>query len=150
MEMKQSKFHLSLPCRDVNATRKFYENELGFPVGRSTYSWFDLNLYGNQITFTLDENYKITARNYTFDDTVLPSFHFGVILPNVEWEALLTKLSNEDYFAIGTKHFLEEKTGHHKSFFIKDPNDYFIEFKTFVVDSEIFESEESIANRNYG
>jgi extradiol dioxygenase family protein len=36
---------------------------------------------------------------------------------------------------------MEDSIGEHLSFFIKDPNDYMIEFKCFKVSSETFESQ---------
>ena len=144
------KFHLSVPCRDISQTREFYEKELGFSVGRNAYSWFDLDIYGNQITLTHDENYRITARNYTFDETVLPTFHFGVVLEKTEWNILLEKYKSKDFFAIATTQFLEDKTGHHQSFFINDPNGYFIEFKTFLKENEVFATDAENSQLNYG
>lgn len=140
----QSKFHLSIPCKDVLATRKFYENTLGLKIGRNTYSWFDLNLYGHQITFTYDENAKMTTRSYSFDEITIPTFHFGIIVDREHWNELVRKFENEEFFAIGATNFLEAKKGHHKSFFIRDPNGYFIEFKSFENDKEVFEAGETI------
>lgn len=139
--MKKATFHLSLPCKDVIETKKFYTNELGFNLGRSSYSWFDINFYGNQITFTIDEKAKISTNNYDFDDVLLPSFHFGVIIPDEIWNRLYEKHKDQVFFVMASKPFLEKKKGEHKSFFIKDPNGYFIEFKNFIEVTQIFESD---------
>jgi extradiol dioxygenase family protein len=139
MQNKTFHFHMSLPCKEIHTTRKFYEQELDFEIGRNAYSWFDLNLFGNQITFTEDNNYKISTQNYKFEEQVLPTFHFGVIVDLLVWEQFLKRFSDKDYFAIGSRYFLSDQTGEHQSFFIKDPNDYHIEFKTFFRESEIFE-----------
>jgi extradiol dioxygenase family protein len=34
--------------------------------------------------------------------------------------------------------FLKDETGEHVSFFIKDPNDYMLEFKSFKNSTDIF------------
>jgi extradiol dioxygenase family protein len=133
-------FHLSLPCRDIVETRKFYEKELEFKIGRRQgYIWFDVNIYGNQVTFTYDDAFNLTVKNYNFEDSPLPTFHFGVIIEEVIWKELYAKYKDKDYFAIGSIYFLKDKKGQHQSFFLRDPNGYFIEFKTFFNQTEVFE-----------
>lgn len=139
--MTEQTFHLSLPCIDILETKKFYSNELEFKIGRSSFSWFDVNIFGHQITFTIDENAKIVTTNYEFEDVLLPSFHFGIILNDNEWLTLFEKYKAKDYFVMSSQPFLQNKRGEHKSFFLKDPNGYFIEFKNFRVKTQIFESD---------
>lgn len=140
--MNNKRFHMSLPCKDVSATRRFYEKELGFKIGRKSYYWVDVDLFGNQITFTLDEKSILITKKYSFEDVLLPSFHFGIILDEDTWTDYYTRLKDKDYFAIGSTKFLEDQKGQHKSFFIKDVNGYFIEFKNFAESDEIFESDD--------
>ena len=139
-EKKQFNFHLSLPCRDINETKQFYEQELGFQIGRKKgYIWFDVDIFGNQLTFTYDESFKLTIKNYKFDDSTLPTFHYGIIIDKDVWDDLHLKYQNKDYFAICSIYFLKDKKGQHQSFFLKDPNGYFFEFKTFFNETEVFE-----------
>lgn len=130
---------MSLPCKDLIATKKFYHKELGFNIGRYSFSWFDVNIFSNQITFTEDDSFKISSKNYKFEDQILPTFHFGVIVNSNSWNQLLKKFENKNYFAIGSRYFLTNKKGEHQSFFLQDPNGYYLEFKTFFNDSEIFQ-----------
>lgn len=139
--MYNSRFHISLPCKDVKATRWFYEKDLGFDIGRKSYNWFDVNIFGNQITFTLDEKSVLNTKKYSFEEVLLPSFHFGIILEDAVWKEMYSKFKEEDFFVIGTKKFLLNKKGEHKSFFITDVNGYFLEFKNFSQLDEIFESD---------
>ena len=44
-------FHVSLPCNNIETTKKFYTQELGFSLGREAHNWIDVNIFGNQITF---------------------------------------------------------------------------------------------------
>ena len=133
-------FHLSLPCRDITVTRQFYEQELGLKIGRRQgYSWFDVDVFGNQLTFTHDDAFSLTIKSYKFEDSTLPTFHFGVIVDKSIWQELYKEHENKDYFATGSISFLKDKKGQHKSFFLIDPNGYFMEFKTFFNQSEIFE-----------
>lgn len=139
MSQKNFSFHLSLPCKDVAATKKFYRKELGFPIGRYSFSWFDVNIFQNQITFTEDAGFVISSKKYKFEEEVLPTFHFGVIVDNETWNKLHDKYKEKPYFATGSRSFLTGKKGAHQSFFIQDPNEYYIEFKTFLIEGEVFE-----------
>ncbi len=136
--MNTSNFHLSLPCQDIVATKAFYINELGFLCGREAHNWIDISLFGNQITFAEDSKSKIVTRFYSLDDKRLPLFHIGVILDRKEWEAQLKKHWAKPYLEIEPTAFLGDKVGEHESFFVKDPNGYYLEFKTFNKPQEIF------------
>lgn len=140
--MSNKKFHLSIPCKDVSSAKRFYQNELGFKIGRKSYNWFDVDLFGNQITFTLGDKSPVNSMKYSFEDVQLPIFHFGVILDDDTWKSCYEKFKEKEYFAIGSTKFLVDQKGQHKSFFIQDVNGYFIEFKNFNVSDEIFESDE--------
>ena len=74
--MKKAEFHLALPCEDIGKTKDFYTNILGATLGRHTDNWIDINLYGNQITFTKAGTFNFDFKNYRLGDQILPSFHF--------------------------------------------------------------------------
>lgn len=131
-------FHLSLPCRHIGATEKFYTQIIGVAKGRQASNWIDINLFGNQITFIKAGSFKFDYPSYSFEKTVLPSFHFGVILPQNQWQELYHKLKAEDFLYLDDTPFLTQKTGAHQSFFIKDPSGYIIEFKCFEVEADVF------------
>jgi len=133
-----NKFHISLPCKSVSKTKKFYSETLGFPLGRCSSNWVDVNLYENQITFCKAGTFDFDYKNYKFEKTILPSFHFGVIMDLKSWNILYKKLSDLKLVAIGEKDFLQDKKGEHKSFFVKDPNDYYLEFKCFKKAKDCF------------
>ncbi|RED45981.1 VOC family protein [Seonamhaeicola aphaedonensis] len=136
-----AKFHLALPCKDISETRKFYTEVLGMPLGRHTETWLDVNLYGNQITFTKSGDFNFNFKDYRLGDHVLPSFHFGVIVDTDYWGELYTKLFQDSNLEVTTEvSFMEHKIGEHLSFFVKDPNGYMIEFKSFKSAREIFAS----------
>lgn len=135
-----TQFHLALPCVNVNQTRFFYIDILGATIGRSAVKWADVNLYNNQITFTECGPFKFECKSYNFNGDILPSFHFGIILEKTEWEQVYNRLISKKYDIVSEVKFLENKTGEHQSFFIKDPNDYTVEFKCFKNSNEVFES----------
>ena len=131
-------FHLSLPCLNIKETKKFYTEDLGLNCGRETSDWLDINLFNNQLTYVLVEKFNFESPNYTFDKDVLPSFHFGVVLDAEEWEKMHDRINHWSSETIITKTFLKDKNGEHVSFFVKDPNGYTIEVKSFIEENEMF------------
>jgi len=136
--MKNYAFHLSLPCEDIEKTKTFYLDILGAKLGRNSSNWLDINLYDNQITFTKAGIFNFDFKNYRFGEQILPSFHFGVIIDVDLWGKLYSKLFQMNLEVTTEATFLEDKIGEHLSFFIKDPNGYMIEFKSFKNDEEVF------------
>lgn len=135
-----NRFHISLPCRHIEATEKFYTLIIGAKTGRKAKNWVDIDLFDHQLTFNKSGKFSFQYPSYIFEKTVLPSFHFGVILKNKPWNDLYKKLKSEDFLHIDKTHFLETAKGAHKSFFLQDPNGYIIEFKCFDEEESVFEA----------
>ncbi len=131
-------FHLALPCKSIKQTEIFYTDKLGSKLGRKGSSWIDIDLYGNQITFTEAGSFNFHFKNYNLGEKQLPSFHFGVIIDIDVWEKLYSKLFQMDLEVTTEVTFLENKIGEHLSFFVEDPDGYMIEFKSFKNYGEIF------------
>ncbi|MBT8282007.1 MAG: VOC family protein [Muriicola sp.] len=138
--MKHSAFHLALPCYSVTKTKKFYTDVLGADLGRHSTQWADINLYGNQITFTKSGEFSFNYKSYKFGDSILPSFHFGVILNEKSWNEVYHQLSEIRDKNSEPITFLKNKKGEHSSFFVEDPNGYVVEFKCFKESTEVFAS----------
>ncbi|WP_282081500.1 VOC family protein [Aquimarina algiphila] len=136
--MKKAEFHLALPCEDLEKTKDFYIYKPGAKLGRFTDGWIDINLYGNQITFTKVGGFNFDFKNYRLGDHILPSFHFGVIIDIDIWGKLYSRLFSMDLDVTTEVTFFENKVGEHLSFFVKDPNGYMVEFKSFKDHGEIF------------
>ena len=136
----ETSFHMSLPCLSVNATKKFYINQIGASVGRMTQNWVDINLFGHQLTFIKAEKFNFNNPNYVFEGKILPSFHFGVIVDVDVWKKIYAKLNDQELELVNQTTFLKDKKGEHSSFFIKDPNGFMLEFKSFKEPKDIFNS----------
>ncbi|NAY91868.1 bleomycin resistance protein [Muricauda sp. JGD-17] len=134
----EAKFHLALPCRDIEETKKFYMEIIGTNLGRNTEKWLDIDLFGNQLTFTQAGNFSFDFKSYKLDDYILPAFHFGVIIPNDSWEELYGRLFQMDLEVTTKATFMQGKKGEHLSFFVQDPNGYMLEFKSFKNVNEVF------------
>lgn len=133
-------FHMSLPCLSVEETRKFYIENIGASQGRTNENWLDINLFGHQLTFIQADKFNFNSPNYVFEGKMLPSFHFGVIVNVETWGELYSKLNGLNLKVVTQATFLKDKTGEHLSFFIKDPNDYMLEFKSFKDPNDIFKA----------
>jgi extradiol dioxygenase family protein len=131
---------MSLPCLSVKETKNFYANSIGASLGRNTQNWLDVNLFGHQLTFIKVAKFDFNNPNYVFGGKILPSFHFGVIVDSITWKKIYSKLKESNLDVVTKALFLEGKTGEHTSFFIKDPNGYMLEFKTFKKPNETFKS----------
>jgi extradiol dioxygenase family protein len=131
-------FHLALPCNNIEDTRDFYINILGANPGRGTKTWQDIDLYGNQLTFTEAGSFNFNFKSYRFNGQLLPSFHFGIIVDRETWKTVYARLLKLELESTVEATFLESKAGEHLSFFLKDPNDYQIEFKSFKNAEDIF------------
>lgn len=138
--MKKSAFHLSLPCYSISKTKEFYVELIGAKLGRHSTQWLDVDLFGNQITFTKSGQFAFNYRSYKFEDIVLPSFHFGVILDEESWQSMYHRLSKESNKTTAASTFLKDKKGEHRSFFIEDPNGFVVEFKCFAGSNQVFAS----------
>ncbi|GGG40371.1 VOC family protein [Bizionia arctica] len=133
-------FHMSLPCLSVKATKSFYENSIGATTGRHTQNWVDINLFGHQLTFIKAEKFHFNSPNYVFEGKILPSFHFGIIIDEKTWNDIYLKLKKQNLEIVEKTMFLNGKAGEHASFFVKDPNDYMLEFKCFKDSQNIFKT----------
>lgn len=136
----ETSFHVSLPCLSVTETKKFYINSIGASLGRTAKTWIDINLFGHQLTFIKVEKFNFNSPNYVFEGHILPSFHFGIIVDEQKWNSIFKKLHGTNLEIVNKITFLKGKPGEHTSFFIKDPNDYMLEFKNFKNSSSIFKS----------
>ncbi len=139
--MDRGNFHLSLPCLNVSDTVKFYAEILKCMVGRNSTTWADIDLYGNQLTFMESKDLNMNQGLYKFEGEVLPQFHFGVIMEEVGWNECLRRLNDLGVAKGQSVEFLVGRSGHHRSFFVDDPNGYTIEFKCFVDSNAKFESD---------
>lgn len=136
-----SNFHLSLPCRDIEKTKAFYSEILDSNIGRNTNTWIDVDLFGNQITFTQSGDFNFDFKNYRLGDQILPSFHFGIIINIDDFGQLYSRLLQLDIGVTLQTTYMKAHVGEHLSFFLKDPNNYMIEFKCFKNHSEVFKTQ---------
>ena len=86
-------FHLSIPVDNLDRARAFYVDLLGCEIGRSAPRRMDINFFGHHIVAHLAP--KDAAQQFSAigtDNDPSPVRHFGVILPQQEWERIAGKV----------------------------------------------------------
>lgn len=125
-------FHKSIAVRNINETILFYNGLLGCPIGRKTTNWVDFNFFGHQLTAQLSPNNLVPMDTTWRRNRLFPVRHFGVVLQKKEWIELRDKIENSELiWLIEPSLFYEGEVNQQESFFVKDPNGYAVEFKTF-------------------
>ena len=138
--MNIPRFHLAFPVIDLESTRKFYSEVLGCTLGRESNKWIDFNLFGHQIVAHFSPDECIGTNLNRVDGDMVPSRHFGVILPWEQWKALCKKMKKQKIpFMIEPKIRFKNLRGEQGTFFIQDPSGNVLEFKSFKNDSMVFE-----------
>ncbi|MEQ9466148.1 MAG: VOC family protein [Ekhidna sp.] len=131
-------FHLAVPVKDLNETRAFYRDIMGFEEGRSSDRWVDFNLYGHQFVIHMVDE-KVELETNPVDGHAVPVPHFGVVLYWEDWQELSEKLKAANVkFIIEPYIRFEGQVGEQATMFFLDPSGNALEFKAFKNDSEIF------------
>jgi uncharacterized protein len=116
------RFHISLRVRDLDATRRFYAQLLGCAITRDEGHWFDLDLFGHQIT--------MHSSSAGAPATVQILDHFGPILDRLAWHALVTRVTAAGIgFALAPLVTGEGTPDERGKFVIADPDGIGLEFK---------------------
>ena len=132
-------FHLAFPITNIKETIKWYTSILECKVGRTDKRWVDFNFYGHQISGHLINKKTILSDTNIVDGKNIPCRHFGIILTKKDWEELSIKLINKKIdFLIKPNTRFKGKRGEQSTFFIKDPSENILEFKSFNNDKMIF------------
>ena len=132
-------FHLAFPVKNILETRSWYIKYLNCTIGRESSKWIDFNFFGHQISAHLSSENKDNVETNIVDNKKVPIRHFGIILRWDDWNNLATDLKNKSIqFILEPQIRFKGKTGEQATFFIKDPSENFLEFKSFKNDTSIF------------
>ncbi|MBZ9610216.1 VOC family protein [Rheinheimera maricola] len=131
--MKNTIFHLAIPCKDVAEAKTYYVDQLGFGQGRMYDDRISINFFGDQVVCHLcpekvDPIVEMYPRHYgqtftcemAFDEFYQRVLESGVAL----YKALFVRF--------------EGKKEAHKTFFLVDPSNNLLEFKYYFDQSQNF------------
>ena len=133
-------FHLAFPVFDIEATRRFYEGELGCAVGREAERWVDFDFRGHQISAHLvDDAQRATMPTNEVDGDGIPVRHFGLILPWEEWQETARVWEARGVrFLVSPRIRFAGEVGEQATLFVEDPSGNAIELKSFKDPSRVF------------
>lgn len=134
-------FHIAVPVKDLEASRRFYTELLGCSTGRESSQWIDFNLYGHQWVCHLAPDSHFSQHHNPVDGESVPVPHYGLILPMEEWQTLADRLSaaGVDFIIPPTVRF-RGQIGEQATLFFSDPSGNALEFKAFADPSQLFAS----------
>jgi len=137
--MTLSPFHLAIPVKDIESTRIFYTETLGCSVGREASRWIDFNFFGHQVSAHIKPEALIDTKTNPVDGESIPVRHFGIVLEWDAWHQLVERLNNQhfEYLIQPTIRFANE-VGEQAIFFLSDPSNNALEFKSFKDSSQLF------------
>ena len=125
-------FHMALPALNLDMAREFYTGVLGCEEKRSAFNWVDFDFFGHQLSLHLVTQKSPPAESCLIDGDQIPARHFGMILPEAEWNQLQTDLLERGQkFIVGPRVRFEGKEGEQGTMFIVDPFGNYLEFKYF-------------------
>jgi len=146
MKAKLTPFHLAIPVRDLESSRKFYGELLQCEEGRSTEHWIDYDFFGHQLVVHMKSGATALIppqddpTNAAVDGDAVPIPHFGVVLELSDWETLantLTRVGVE--FVIAPKIRFRGQPGEQATLFLLDPSGNALEFKAFGdIETQLF------------
>ncbi|GAA4486021.1 VOC family protein [Gluconacetobacter asukensis] len=134
-------FHLAFPVDDLDAARHFYGEVLGCPEGRSSDSWIDFDLFGNQIVThcTGPRDPQGGTGSGAVDGHNVPIPHFGVVLDMESWEALAERVRAHNIpFVLEPQVRFKGLPGEQATMFFFDPAGNALEFKALRSMDQLF------------
>ena len=133
-------FHYAFKVKDLKSTRDFYIKILGCSEGRSTESWIDFDLYGNQLSAHVGSVEQALDYCGHVDGVSVPIPHFGCLLSSQQFTELANRLEQTNIeFIVKPQVRYKGKSGQQQTMFVLDFSGNAIEFKSFKDDSEVFE-----------
>ena len=132
-------FHLAIPVSDIAMSKQFYGEIMGCSQGRSADEWVDWNFYGHQLVTHKVASMPAVAGYNHVDGKQVPVPHFGIVLPWAQWEALAERFRQHNYpMYIEPYVRFKGKPGEQGTFFLFDPSENALEFKTFKNTKDLF------------
>lgn len=126
-------FHLAFPVHDFKLAKYFYQEQLGFEVGRESEHALIFQFGAHQIVAHKTEAIPVEQQG------IYPR-HFGLIfLDSQEYIDFIQRVNAKgiDYY-IPLKVRFPGTRVEHQSFFLKDPSNNLLEFKHYTYQSAIF------------
>ncbi len=126
-------FHLAFTSHNLNQTKAFYVDSLGFGLGRETKHALILDFHGNQLVAHLVD------KPLPMPKTIYPN-HFGLIFESLaDFNAFKKSIIDAEITFYSKPKIRHPNTAiEHHSMFINDPSNNLLEFKYYSNPEAIF------------
>ena len=142
MDKRITQFHLAIPVRDLEESRRFYRNVLGAKEGRSTANFIDFNFYGHHLVLhqaPREVAHLFETFRSAFHGETVQVPHFGMNLDWNAWSELAELIKSQRYEFFDPPHIrMKGMPGEHATLFVVDPSGNALEFKAFRNHDEVF------------
>lgn len=136
--MESRAFHYAFLVRDIEEARRFYVDVIGCREGRSTATWIDLDLFGNQLSAHLGTP-PPPANVGHVDGIEVPLPHFGAVVSFEDYDRLAARLTAAGVaFIVAPRIRYPGQPGEQGTFFFLDPSGNALELKAFRNPQEMF------------
>lgn len=128
------RFHLSIPCRDLEETQAWYVKGLGCTAGRRSEQALILALGGHQLVAQLMPRSRSEPQQSSEpQQTGIYPRHFGLVFATAQpWQALLERARAQGLrFGVEPKCRFRAQPLEHHTFFLIDPSGNWLEFKHY-------------------
>ncbi|MDD1782711.1 VOC family protein [Enterovibrio sp. ZSDZ35] len=142
--MALTPFHVAIPVRHLEESRRFYTDVLNCKEGRSSNEWVDFDLYGHQLVIHYDPNIgetnTLNLHHNAVDTKAVPVPHIGVVLEMEDWQLLANRLKDKGIkFVIEPYVRFAGEPGEQATLFFLDPTGNALEFKSFKdIEGQLF------------
>lgn len=134
-----SPFHLAIPVHNLDESRVFYRDVLGFEEGRSSDHWVDFNFFGHQLVIHYKPKIEEELHTNAVDGKNVPVPHFGVVLPYEQFDPFAERLKAHNIqFVIEPYVRFKGEAGEQATLFFLDPAGNALEFKAFKNIDQLF------------
>ncbi len=138
-------FHLAFPVRDIEETRRFYQDVLGCATGRAGDDWLDIDFFGSQIVAHVLRDGPTAMQRAgasVIDAYEVPLPHFGAVLPMATWRSIAEMLQRtEPEFIVEPHVRYAGRVNEQASMIFEDPSGNAIELKAFADLASLFATE---------
>lgn len=133
-------FHYAFKVKDLASTRKFYMQVMACAEGRSTDTWVDFDLYGNQLSAHVGKMEELDYCGHV-DGITVPIPHFGCVLSGQEFDDLQARFeaANIEFLVKPLDRYVGQ-VGQQRTMFVMDYSGNPLEFKSMADDNELFAS----------
>ncbi len=128
--MNLATLHLSVPMKDVQSTKQFYEHILGCTITRSSPERLDINFFGHHLVAQLS-SVEASHQSVTIGgSSKYPLRHYGVIVGMEDYDSILLKMRQANTpFAMQPERIFVGTPREQSVFLVFDPSGNALEIK---------------------